>query len=149
MGRGYPNTQPAIQNCYSLSYIYFGFQVAKDNNDPHKPLSSYNLYMKENRERVRSENPEWSFTEITRKIAQDWKTLTPDEKQQYSDAAEEDKDRYAREVISERVLQIKLVEDIKRVFQNSAHFKLLCIFTPAEENTVRIIHCRGSLCRGV
>lgn len=73
-------------------------QAAKDTCDPHKPLSSYHWYIKENREKIRNDNPTLSFTEITRKMALDWKALTTEDKQQYTEAAEEDKGRYAREV---------------------------------------------------
>lgn len=72
--------------------------MSKDSADPHKPLSSYHWFIKENRERVRTENPALSFTELTKKLAQDWKALNSEQKQQYTDAADEDKGRYAREV---------------------------------------------------
>lgn len=53
--------------------------------------------MNDRRERVRSENPTLSFAEITKLLASEWSTLPPDQKQQYLDAAEQDKERYNRE----------------------------------------------------
>lgn len=70
----------------------------KESQDPQKPLNAYNWYIKENREKIRAQNPTWNFTEITKKLAQDWRALTADEKQQYTDSAEMDKKRYAKEL---------------------------------------------------
>lgn len=72
--------------------------MVKDSVDPQKPLNAYNWYIKENREKIRAQNPTWNFTEITKKLAQDWKSLTAAQKQQYTDSAEVDKERYAREL---------------------------------------------------
>lgn len=72
--------------------------MPKDSADPQKPLNAYNWYVKENREKIRSQNPSWNFTEITKKLAQDWRALTAEEKQHYTDTAEIDKERYMREL---------------------------------------------------
>lgn len=66
--------------------------------DPQKPLSAYHWFIKDNREKIRNENPTWGFTEISKKLAQDWKALSTEQKQQYMLSAEEDKERYAREL---------------------------------------------------
>lgn len=53
--------------------------------------------MNERREAVRSENPNLSFAEITKMLASEWGTLPAEKKQQYLDAAEQDKERYTKE----------------------------------------------------
>lgn len=72
--------------------------AAKESFDPNKPLNAYNFFMKEKREKVRAENPTFTFTEITKRVAQDWRALSIEQKQQYTDAAELDKGRYAKEI---------------------------------------------------
>lgn len=72
--------------------------MPKEATDPQKPLTAYNWFIKENREKIRAENPSWGFTEISKKLAQDWKGLNADQKQQYTVSAEEDKERYAKEL---------------------------------------------------
>jgi len=73
-------------------------KASKGSSDPHKPLSAYNLFIKENREKTKQDNPTLSFTELIRKMAQDWKSLSPQERQQYTNSADEDKERYVKEV---------------------------------------------------
>ncbi|KAL0269094.1 UNVERIFIED_CONTAM: hypothetical protein PYX00_006929 [Menopon gallinae] len=73
-------------------------KLPKESMDPQKPLSAYHWFIKENREKIRNENPTWGFTEISKKLAQDWKALSTEQRQQYMLSAEEDKERYAREL---------------------------------------------------
>lgn len=53
--------------------------------------------MNDRRVKVRSENPNISFSEITKVLAAEWSNLPSDQKQQYLDAAEQDKERYNKE----------------------------------------------------
>lgn len=53
--------------------------------------------MNDRREKVRSENPNMTFTEITKFLASEWSKLPQEKKQVYLNAAEEDKERYNRE----------------------------------------------------
>lgn len=54
-------------------------------------------YLNERRENVRSANPNLPFAEITKLLASEWSSLPSERKQQYLDAAEQDRERYARE----------------------------------------------------
>lgn len=54
-------------------------------------------YLNERRESVRAANPNLPFAEITKLLASEWSNLPADRKQQYLDAAEQDRERYARE----------------------------------------------------
>lgn len=46
---------------------------------------------------MRSENPNLPFAEITKILASEWGNLPQEKKQQYLDAAEQDRERYTRE----------------------------------------------------
>lgn len=53
--------------------------------------------MNDRRESVRAANPNLSFAEITKILASEWGNLPAEKKQQYLDAAEQDRERYTRE----------------------------------------------------
>ncbi|XP_012220712.1 high mobility group protein 20A isoform X2 [Linepithema humile] len=72
-------------------------KAPRDATAPKQPLSGYFLFLNDRREKVRSENPSLTFTEITKLLASEWSKLPADQKQQYLDAAELDKERYNRE----------------------------------------------------
>lgn len=61
-------------------------------------FSGYVRYLNDRREAVRKENPTLNFAEITKMLASEWGTLASDKKQCYLDAAEQDRERYSREV---------------------------------------------------
>ncbi|XP_008209457.1 high mobility group protein 20A [Nasonia vitripennis] len=69
----------------------------RDATAPKQPLTGYFRFLNDRREKVRSENPTMPFSEITRQLAAEWNVLPADIKQQYLDAAEQDKERYNRE----------------------------------------------------
>lgn len=54
-------------------------------------------YLNDRRETVRAANPTLTFAEITKILASEWSNLPTDKKQQYLDAAEQDRERYTRE----------------------------------------------------
>lgn len=72
-------------------------KAPRDATAPKQPLSGYFRFLNDRREKVRSENPNLTFTEITKHLASEWSKLPADQKQQYLDAAEQDKERYNRE----------------------------------------------------
>lgn len=72
-------------------------KAPRDATAPKQPLTGYFRFLNDRREKVRSENPSLSFAEITKLLASEWSTLPADQKQQYLDAAEQDKERYNRE----------------------------------------------------
>jgi hypothetical protein len=69
----------------------------RDAKAPKQPLTGYFRFLNDRREKVRSENPSMPFSEITKQLAAEWNVLPADIKQQYLDAAEQDKERYNRE----------------------------------------------------
>ncbi|KAL3288475.1 hypothetical protein HHI36_002918 [Cryptolaemus montrouzieri] len=69
----------------------------KDSTAPRHPLTGYVRFLNDRREAVRSENPNLSFAEITKLLASEWSNLPVEKKQQYLDAAEQDRERYTRE----------------------------------------------------
>ncbi|CAH1116539.1 unnamed protein product [Phaedon cochleariae] len=69
----------------------------KDNTAPRVPLTGYVRYLNDRREAVRTTNPALSFAEITKMLASEWSNLPADKKQQYLDAAEQDRERYTKE----------------------------------------------------
>ncbi|XP_043263228.1 high mobility group protein 20A [Colletes gigas] len=72
-------------------------KAPRDATAPKQPLTGYFRFLNDRREKVRGENPTLSFAEITKLLASEWSTLPADQKQQYLDAAEQDKERYNRE----------------------------------------------------
>lgn len=72
----------------------------KDSTAPRVPLTGYVRYLNDRREAVRTGNPNLSFAEITKMLASEWGSLPADKKQEYLDAAEQDRERYAREYIA-------------------------------------------------
>ncbi|XP_061629463.1 high mobility group protein 20A isoform X3 [Phyllopteryx taeniolatus] len=70
----------------------------KDRNAPKAPLTGYVRFMNDRREQLRAERPDVPFPEITRMLGNEWSKLPPEEKQQYLDEADRDKERYMREL---------------------------------------------------
>ncbi|XP_060528681.1 high mobility group protein 20A-like [Cylas formicarius] len=69
----------------------------KDSTAPRQPLTGYVRFLNDRREDFRAENPSLSFAEITKMLASEWSNLPSDKKQQYLDAAEQDRERYTKE----------------------------------------------------
>jgi len=72
-------------------------KAPRDATAPRQPLSGYFMFLNDRREKVRNQNPNLTFTEITKLLAAEWSKLPLDQKQRYLDAAERDKERYNRE----------------------------------------------------
>jgi len=66
---------------------------------PKQPLSGYVHFLNERRESVRSENPDITFSELSKKLAAEWSKLGDEEKNKYNEFARKDKDRYDREFL--------------------------------------------------
>lgn len=56
--------------------------------------SGYVRFLNERRDQLRAAQPELGFAELTRELASEWSKLPSEEKQQYLDAADQDKERY-------------------------------------------------------
>lgn len=53
----------------------------------------YVRFLNERRDQLRAEQPDLGFAELTRQLASEWSKLPAKEKQQYLDAADQDKER--------------------------------------------------------
>ncbi|XP_059485979.1 high mobility group protein 20A-like [Neocloeon triangulifer] len=70
----------------------------KDAAAPKHPISGYFRFMNDHRDRIKAENPKANFTMITKILAAEWSKMGPADKQQYLEAAEQDKERYSKEL---------------------------------------------------
>jgi len=75
-------------------------KAAKDPNAPKRPMSSYMMFVKENRSRIVAENPDCKQTQILSIAGAEWKELTDADKQKYDALNAKDKKRYEREMAS-------------------------------------------------
>lgn len=69
----------------------------KDPLAPKKGLSPFMIFNKENREKIKTSNPEATFGDIGKLIGTAWKSLTEKQKDVYLKKAEVDKERYLTE----------------------------------------------------
>ena len=60
---------------------------------PKQPLSGYVHFLNERRETVRAENPDITFSDLSKKLAAEWSALGDAEKNKYNEQAKRDKDR--------------------------------------------------------
>jgi len=73
-----------------------GGKKKKDPDAPKRPKTAYLCYAVAVRSQVQKDNPEMKFVDITRKISEQWKALTADERKPYDDMAAKDKERYEK-----------------------------------------------------
>eukprot|EP01084_Bolivina_argentea_P007779 14597_1 len=81
----------------------------KDPNAPKRPSSSYFVFAKANRSRLKKENPELKGPDITKKISAEWKELNANERIKYQQEAEKLKQEY-----NQRVIEYKQTEHYKK-----------------------------------
>ena len=70
----------------------------KDPNAPKRNMSAYFLYSNDIRPQVKVENPTASFGEVAKIISRQYKELSEKDLAVYKKKAEEDKERYQREM---------------------------------------------------
>ncbi|XP_031443350.1 FACT complex subunit SSRP1-like [Clupea harengus] len=68
----------------------------KDAGAPKRPMSAYMLWLNASRERIKSEFPGISVTEISKKAGEMWKQLGKDKKEEWDKKAEEAKRNYEK-----------------------------------------------------
>jgi hypothetical protein len=73
---------------------------ARDMNAPKQPLTGYVRFLNDRREKLRADNPNLTFSELTKLLGAEWTKLAANEKQYYLDMAEKDKARYTKELNS-------------------------------------------------
>ena len=87
----------------TMSSVQFDFpqgkgkKAKKDPLAPKKGLSPFMIFNKENREKIKTTNPEASFGDIGKLIGTAWKALNEKQKAVYTQKAEVDKERYVTE----------------------------------------------------
>ena len=74
-----------------------GKKKKKDPNAPKRPRSAYILYCQENRSAVKTANPDFKPSELMSKLGEMWKNLSKEDKQEFVEQAESDKERYNKE----------------------------------------------------
>ncbi|MCJ1310253.1 High mobility group [Agyrium rufum] len=72
----------------------------KDPNAPKRGLSAYMFFANEQRENVRRDNPGISFGGVGKVLGEQWKNLTPKDREPYENKAKVDKARYESEKAS-------------------------------------------------
>ncbi|KAJ3137650.1 Non-histone chromosomal protein 6, partial [Irineochytrium annulatum] len=70
----------------------------KDPHAPKRPLSAYMLWCKDNRDRIKEENPSAGFGDIGKILGREWKALDESDKEPYNQMMKKDKERYDREI---------------------------------------------------
>ena len=70
----------------------------KDKRAPKRPKSGYMMYCEKRRDAVKNAKPNASFAEVIQALASEWKALSDKAKEQYNQLAEDDKNRYCREL---------------------------------------------------
>ncbi|QSL66977.1 hypothetical protein MERGE_001364 [Pneumocystis wakefieldiae] len=74
-----------------------GKRMKKDSDAPKRGLSAYMFFAQDNRELVKTENPDATFGEIGKILGERWKNLSSKDKQPYENRARKDKERFENE----------------------------------------------------
>lgn len=75
-----------------------GGKHSRDPNAPKKNMSAYLMYQNTMRESFRTENPGMTFGQLSKFTSAMYKSLTPEEKARWDEAARQDKARYETEI---------------------------------------------------
>ncbi|KAK9687157.1 Non-histone chromosomal protein 6 [Basidiobolus ranarum] len=67
---------------------------AKDPNAPKKPNTPYLLFCQEQREQIKSDNPDISPQEVTKELGAAWGHITPNRKEQYAQRYQAEMKKY-------------------------------------------------------
>ena len=70
----------------------------KDPNAPKQPLSSYMLFCKEERPKIKAANPDMKFSEYGTEMGKRWKEMDPLEKQKYTNLHEELRQKFNQDM---------------------------------------------------
>ena len=86
----------------TICEVKFDFSKVKHKKEkdttPNKNLSPFIIFNKENREKIKTANPNVTFGELGKLIGNAWKALNDTEKSVYEKKAEDDKQRYQTEM---------------------------------------------------
>lgn len=97
---------------------------------PKQPLSGYVHFLNERRETVRSENPDITFSDLSKKLAAEWSGLADGEKNKYNEQAKRDKDRYDKEFVDyqqtdsyKQYLEVESIRESKTIVSSASKKK--------------------------
>jgi hypothetical protein len=92
----------------------------KPPNYPKRPLSAYNIFFKDTREKIITEHGKTNFQEMVRLIASHWREVTDEEKKKYEEMAAKDLVRYKKEVSAyeKEVAEKKRAENERQALLN-------------------------------
>lgn len=68
----------------------------KDPNAPKRPLSAYMLWLNANRDKIRSDSPGMSVTDVSKKAGELWKGMSKEKKEEWDRKAEDAKREYEK-----------------------------------------------------
>ena len=90
--------QSQIEKSYKKkqNLVYDGYDGV---NKPKKPLTPYFLFLVNNRERIKAENPDAKVTDIAKIASEEWKNLDEQTKKYYFDQSEYAKEEYKKAMI--------------------------------------------------
>ena len=86
------------KNPYSGSFRGPMRKKETDPNRPRRHVSAFLHFQNHVRDKIREEDPTVSFGQMSKRAAQLWEGITPEEKQKWEQQAAEDKARYEREI---------------------------------------------------
>lgn len=94
------DTKESTQKSLFMTTVAFDMPVSgkpkkvKDPNAPKKGMSAFMLFSNDQRNAIKTKNPEATFGEIGRKVGEAWRGLTDKQRSVYTKKAELDKKRY-------------------------------------------------------
>eukprot|EP00899_Mesostigma_viride_P005406 jgi/Mesvir1/14867/Mv05480-RA.1 len=85
----------------------------KEISRPKRPASAYNLFCAATVEKVRAEQPDLKFEDVSKRVAELWREIPPAEKEALEVKAKADRERYDKEMEKFRALKAKEEEQKK------------------------------------
>ena len=66
---------------------------------PKRPLTGFQMYLREMREKMKKENPKLVMAEFMKMVSVEWTRMSQDEKKRYERLVEKDRQRYDEEFL--------------------------------------------------
>jgi hypothetical protein len=95
----YKRIVPLLKDRKLIENIVLESKIHDRSKAPKKPLSTYMIYCQENREKIKLENPDFTFSEIMKHLGTSWKGLNGEEKSSYQSIADQGKLQYNIQVV--------------------------------------------------
>ena len=99
--RAYFNTWPRpCLDHFGLDEDELEIGEARRDRNIKRPKNAFLFFSAKERVKVKEENPELGFGDITKRVSAKWKEMTDDEKEPFFELARKDKERYEAELAS-------------------------------------------------